>query len=58
MRSLKQEYVVLDVEKRKLYRGYRAEREAMITLLRAKNNVDRLPGEPQKSRKDLERDMF
>jgi len=58
MQSLKQEYAALDAEKRKLYRSYRAEREEMNALFRAKNNVDRLLGEPRKSRKDHERDMF
>ena len=58
MQSLKQEYATLDAEKRKLYRGYRAEREEMNSLLRAKSNVDRLFDEPKKSRKDHERDML
>jgi len=58
MKSLKQEYATLDAEKRKLYRGYRAEREEMNSLFRAKSNVDRLFDEPKKSRKDHERDML
>lgn len=47
MQSLKQEYATLAVEKKKLYLGYRPAREEMITLLRAKNNVDRILGEPR-----------
>jgi len=58
MQSLKQEYAALDTEKRKLYRGYRSEREEMNALFRAKNNVDRLLGEPRRSRKTHERDML
>ena len=58
MQKLKQEYAALDTEKRKLYQNYRAEREEMTSLLRAKNNVDRLLGEPQRSRKYHERDML
>ena len=58
MQSLKQEYAAFDAEKRKFYQGYRLEREEMTALLRAKNNVDRLLGEPRKSRKEHELDMF
>jgi len=57
IQSLKQEYAALDVEKRKLHQGYRSKREGMTALLRAKNNVDRLIGEPQKSTKTHERDI-
>ena len=57
IQSLKQEYAALDAEKRKLYQGYRSKREEMTALLRAKNNVDRLIGEPKKSTKTHERDI-
>jgi hypothetical protein len=49
IQSLKQEYAVLDIEKRKLHHGYRSKREEMTALLRAKNKVDRLLEESKKS---------
>ena len=58
IKSLKQEYAALDAEKRKLYQSYRAEREEMTTLLRAKNNVDRLLDEPLKLAKTHDRDAL
>jgi len=58
MQKLKQEYAALDAEKRKLYRGYRTEREEMNLLFRAKNNVERLLGEPLHSTKTLDRDAL
>ena len=58
MQSLKQEYATLDAEKRKLYRGYRAEREEMNSLFRAKSNVDRLLHEPLHLTKTLDCDAL
>jgi hypothetical protein len=54
--ELKKEYAMLAVEQKKLSSGYRAEREEMIALLMAKQNVDRiLFGSPAKM-KNVERD--
>ena len=49
--SLKQEYAILDAEKRKLYSGYKAAREEMIALQMAKQNVDIILGEPRHTEK-------
>jgi len=51
MQKLKQEYASLDAKKRKMYQNYRAEREEMNSLFRAKSNVDRLLDEPCRSAK-------
>jgi len=45
------EYAILDAEKRKLYSGYKAAREEMITLQMAKQNVDIILGEPRQTEK-------
>jgi hypothetical protein len=42
MDALRKEYAVLSSEQKKLSSGYRAEREEMIALLMAKQNVDRV----------------
>ena len=44
MQSLKQEYAVLQAEKKKRYPEYRQAKEKMIELLTAKNNVERIFG--------------
>jgi len=44
MQSLKQEYAVLQAEKKKRYPEYRQAKEKMIELLTAKNNVERILG--------------
>jgi hypothetical protein len=56
MDSLRKEYATLDAERRKLSQGYKAEREEMILLLMAKQNVDRLLGEPRQPSKTYQRD--
>jgi hypothetical protein len=45
MDDLKKEYAVLAAEKKNLSSGYKAEREEMIALLMAKQNVDRIFGD-------------
>lgn len=44
MQSLKQEYAVLLVEKKKLYSGYHELKEKPRELLTAKHNADRILG--------------
>jgi hypothetical protein len=44
MDDLKKECAMLSAEKKKLSSGYKAEREEMIALLMAKQNVDRIFG--------------
>lgn len=56
MQSLKQEYAALDAERRTLSRGYKAEHDEMVALQMAKQNVDRLLGEPRQRSKSHERD--
>jgi len=53
---LKQEYATLAAEKKKLYQSYHPARDEMIALLRAKNNVDRILGEPRQPSKPYEHD--
>ena len=50
MQSLKQEYAVLQAEKKKRYPEYRQAKEKMIELLRAKNNVERILGLTEKEK--------
>ena len=57
MSSLKQEYAALDAEKRKLYSTYKADREEMIALKMAKQNVDMILGEPRQTAKKREHEM-
>ena len=40
--ALKKEYATLETERKKLYQGYRPAREEMVSLLMAKQNVDRI----------------
>ena len=42
MDALKKEYATLEAERKKLYQGYRPAREEMVSLLMAKQNVDRI----------------
>ncbi|MDR0963494.1 MAG: relaxase/mobilization nuclease domain-containing protein [Clostridium sp.] len=56
MDDLKKEYAMLSVEKKKLSSGYRAEREEMIALLMAKQNVDRIFGDDHALDKSRGRD--
>jgi hypothetical protein len=55
MDDLKKEYAMLSVEKKKLSSGYKAEREEMIALLMAKQNVDRIFGGDHALQKKQER---
>ena len=50
MQSLKQEYAVLQAEKKKRYPEYRQAKEKMIELLTAKNNVERILGATEKEK--------
>lgn len=47
MQNLKTEYATLTVKKKKLYGGYKAAREEMVVLMRAKHNVDQLLSIPE-----------
>ena len=42
MKMLRAEYATLEAEKKKLYKDYRPAREEMVSLLMAKQNVDRI----------------
>jgi hypothetical protein len=55
MDDLKKEYAMFSVEKKKLSSGYKAEREKMIALLMAKQNVDRIFGGDHAPQKKQER---
>ena len=55
MKSLQQEYAVLEAEKRKLYSGYKPAKEEMIALLTAKQTVDTLLGKVPQRTKSLDR---
>jgi hypothetical protein len=55
MDDLKKEYAMLSVEKKNLSSGYKAEREEMIALLMAKQNVDRIFGDDCTLQKKQER---
>lgn len=48
--SLKQEYAALQAENKKRYPEYKQEREKMIELLTAKNNVERIWGATEKEK--------
>ena len=50
MQSLKQEYAILQAEKKKQYSGYRQARAEMIELLTVKNNVERILGVMEKEK--------
>jgi hypothetical protein len=56
MDDLKKEYAMLSAEKKILSSGYKAEREEMIALLMAKQNVDRIFGGDHALQKKQERD--
>jgi predicted RNase H-like nuclease (RuvC/YqgF family) len=60
MDTLKQEWATLESEKKKLYSGYKSERERMISLKMAKQNVDMFLGEPRSRQvsKSHERDAL
>ncbi len=47
MDVLRREYAVLDAERRKLSQNYRTARDEMVTLQRAKQNVDSILGGPR-----------
>ena len=57
MQSLKTEYATLDSELRTLNKGYRSDREEMISLLMAKQNVDKILGGSDSSDKAYEHDV-
>ncbi len=56
MDSLRKEYAMLRAEREKLSRNYRTERDHMISLLRAKQNVDSILGGPREPKEIHERD--
>ena len=56
IKSLQIEYNKLEAEKKKLYSGFKVDREEMIALKVAKQNVDMILGESQQSPKSYERD--
>ena len=56
MQLLRQEYATLNAERRTLSRNYRAEREEMTSLLMAKQNVDRILGQPRQPERTQERE--
>jgi hypothetical protein len=56
MQTLRQEYAVLDSEKRKLYSGYKHARQEMIEWQTAKHNVDVLFNQSKQREKRHERD--
>jgi len=47
IQSLKTEYAKLEAQKKKLWSGYRAERDEMVTLKMAKQNCDMFFAEPK-----------
>jgi len=51
IKSLQMEYAKLNAEKKKLWAGYRAEREEMVALKMAKQNCDTFLGEPREPQK-------
>ena len=51
---LKQEHAALDAERGKLYQNLKPEREEMIALLTAKQNVDMMFGAPRQTEKSRE----
>jgi hypothetical protein len=51
----KKEYAMLAAKKKKLSSGYKAEREEMVSLLMAKQNVDRIFGGDHALQKKQER---
>ena len=53
--SLKQEYATLAAEQKKLNAGYKDAREEMVSLLMAKQNVDRILGGTPQQAKSVER---
>ena len=55
IKTLQQEYAVLEAERKKAYREYRPAKDEMISLLTAKQNVDRLLGVPAEKRKAHEK---
>jgi uncharacterized protein involved in exopolysaccharide biosynthesis len=55
--SLKQEYASLEAERRKLYSGYKAAREEMISLKMVKQNVDIILGKPRQAEKSRQREV-
>jgi hypothetical protein len=58
MQALRAEYAALDAERRKLSHSYRAEREEMIALLMAKQNVDRILGKARPVEKTYQREAL
>ncbi len=56
MDALRREYAILDAERRKLSQNYRAVRDEMISLQRAKQNVDSILGGPRQYPKSPHRD--
>ncbi|MCL2841470.1 MAG: relaxase/mobilization nuclease domain-containing protein [Defluviitaleaceae bacterium] len=56
IKTLQQEYAILESERGKLRSGYKAEREEMIALVTAKRNVDIFLGELKQETPSHERD--
>ena len=56
MQALRQEYAALESERKALSRNYRAERDEMIALQMAKQNVDSILAGPRRRDKAHERD--
>jgi chromosome segregation ATPase len=56
MQALRQEYAILETERKILSRNYRAERDEMIALQMAKQNVDGILGEPRRKARLHEHD--
>ncbi len=56
MDSLRREYAVLDAERRNLSQNYRAVRDEMVALQRAKHNVDSILSGPRQHPKSPHRD--
>ena len=57
IKSLQIEYATLDSERKKLWLGYKIQRQEMIDLKLAKQNVDYILGEPKQPTKNHERDV-
>jgi len=60
IKNLQTEYAKLEAEKKKIYSGYKSNREEMIALKTAKHNVDMFLGAPQQKQatKSYERDAL
>ena len=57
IKALQAEYAELETERKKLWSGHKAEREEMISLKMAKQNVDMFIGEPRQPKRTHEHDV-